>query len=97
QRAVLMQAMRSERSDCPTGGCGSGLLGEGLLEESRFCSPSGQRYEGVIAMLGNRMARLRDLLGYDLLVPDNSLDRSPEDFVHLLQQYQRESNLIQIN
>jgi hypothetical protein len=30
----------------------------------------------VIAMLGNRMARLRDLLGYDLLVPDNSLDRS---------------------
>ena len=59
QRAVLMQAMRSERSDCPTGGCGSGLLGEGLLEESRFCSPAGQRYEGVIAMLGNRMARLR--------------------------------------
>ncbi|MGL6516388.1 DUF2982 domain-containing protein [Aeromonas caviae] len=97
QRAVLMQAMRSERPDCPTGGCGSGLLGEGLLEESRFSSPSGQRYEGVIAMLGNRMARLRDLLGYDLLVPDNSLDRSPEDFVHLLQQYQRESNLIQIN
>ena len=51
----------------------------------------------MIAMLGNRMARLRDLLGYDLLVPDNSLDRPPADFVHLLNQYQRESNLIQIN
>lgn len=97
QRAVLMQAMQSEGADCPTGGCGSGLLGEGLLEESRFRSPSGQRYEGVIAMLGNRMTRLRDLLGYDLLVPDNSLDRPPADFVHLLNQYRRESNLIQIN
>ena len=54
------------------------------------------------AMRGDRHARqpdgtAADLLGYDLLVPDNSLDRSPEDFVHLLQQYQRESNLIQIN
>jgi len=72
QRAVLLQAISSERPDCLTGGCGSGLLGEGLLEESRFRSPSGQQYDGVIAMLGNRMARLRDLLGYDLLVPDNS-------------------------
>ena len=97
QRAVLLQAMNSERPDCPTGGCGGGLLGEGLLEESRFRSPSGHHYEGVIAMLGNRMTRLRDLLGYDLLVPDNSLDRPPADFVHLLHQYQRESNLIQIN
>ncbi len=26
-------------------------------------------------MLANRMTRLRELLGYDLLVPDNSLDR----------------------
>lgn len=97
QRAVLLQAMQSERPDCPGGGCGDGLLGEGLLEESRFRSPSGQRYEGVIAMLGNRMIRLRDLLGYDLLVPDNSLDRPPAEFVRLLHQYQRESNLIQIN
>ena len=97
QRAVLLQAISSERPDCLTGGCGSGLLGEGLLEESRFRSPSGQQYDGVIAMLGNRMARLRDLLGYDLLVPDNSLDRPPADFVHLLNQYQHESNLIQIN
>jgi hypothetical protein len=43
------------------------------------------------------MTRLRDLLGYDLLVPDNSLDRDPAEFVRLLLQYQRESNLIQIN
>ncbi|MGY3901713.1 DUF2982 domain-containing protein [Aeromonas lusitana] len=97
QRAVLLQAMQSEQPNCLGGSCGSGLLGEGLLEESHFRSPSGQRYEGVIAMLGNRMTRLRDLLGYDLLVPDNSLDRPPTDFVHLLNQYRRESNLIQIN
>lgn len=97
QRAVLLQAMRSEQPACLSGGCGDGLLGEGLLEDSRFRSPSGQRYEGVVAMLGNRMARLRDLLGYDLLVPDNSLDRAPAEFIRLLNQYRRESNLIQIN
>ncbi|WP_348686373.1 DUF2982 domain-containing protein [Aeromonas bestiarum] len=97
QRAVLLQALRSERQDCASGGCGDAFQGEGLLEESHFCSPSGQRYEGVIAMLANRMTRLRDLLGYDLLVPDNSLDRDPAEFVRLLHQYQRESNLIQIN
>ncbi|MDM5129634.1 DUF2982 domain-containing protein [Aeromonas piscicola] len=97
QRAVLLQALRSERQDCANGGCGDAFQGGGLLEESHFRSPSGQRYEGVIAMLANRMTRLRDLLGYDLLVPDNSLDRDPAEFVRLLLQYQRESNLIQIN
>lgn len=97
QRAVLLQALRSEQQDCAIGGCGDAFRGEGLLEESHFRSSSGQRYEGVIAMLANRMTRLRDLLGYDLLVPDNSLDRDPAEFVRLLHQYQRESNLIQIN
>ncbi|MFM4743072.1 DUF2982 domain-containing protein [Aeromonas dhakensis] len=97
QRGVLLQALRSEQPECIGGGCGDPFQGEDLLEESHFRSPSGQRYEGVIAMLANRMTRLRDLLGYDLLVPDNSLDRDPAEFVRLLHQYQRESNLIQIN
>ncbi|MCA4701775.1 DUF2982 domain-containing protein [Aeromonas hydrophila] len=97
QRSVLLQALRSEQPACSGGGCACAFQGEGLLEESHFRSPSGQRYEGVIAMLANRMARLRELLGYDLLVPDNSLDRDPAEFVRLLHQYQRESNLIQIN
>lgn len=97
QRTVLLQALRNEQQDCPSGTCGGALQGEGLLEESRFRSSSGQRYEGVIAMLANRMTRLRELLGYDLLVPDNSLDRDPAEFIRLLHQYQRESNLIQIN
>ncbi|HAT2712615.1 TPA: DUF2982 domain-containing protein [Aeromonas hydrophila] len=97
QRSVLLQALRSEQPACSSGGCACAFQGEGLLEESHFRSPSGQRYEGVIAMLANRMTRLRELLGYDLLVPDNSLDRDPVEFVRLLHQYQRESNLIQIN
>lgn len=97
QRSVLLQALRSEQPACSGGGGSCAFQGEGLLEESHFLSPSGQRYEGVIAMLANRMTRLRELLGYDLLVPDNSLDRDPVEFVRLLHQYQRESNLIQIN
>ncbi|MDX2126779.1 MAG: DUF2982 domain-containing protein [Aeromonas hydrophila] len=97
QRSVLLQALHSEQPACSSGGCACAFQGAGLLEESHFRSPSGQRYEGVIAMLANRMTRLRELLGYDLLVPDNSLDRDPVEFVRLLHQYQRESNLIQIN
>jgi hypothetical protein len=72
QRAVLMQAMRSERSDCPTGGCGSGLRERDCWRRAASAHPPASAMR-VIAMLGNRMARLRDLLGYDLLVPDNSL------------------------
>lgn len=95
QRAVLMQVLRSEQADCPTGTCASQF--DDLFEESHYRSGEGQDYDGVIAMLANRMTRLRALIGYDLLVPVSSLDREPDDFVRLLHQYQLESNLIQIN
>lgn len=95
QRAVLMQVLQSEQTDCPTGTCASQF--DDLFEESHYRSREGAQYEGVIAMLANRMARLRSLIGYDLLVPVGSLDRDPADFIRLLHQYQRESNLIQIN
>lgn len=95
QRAVLMQVLQSEQADCPTGTCANQF--DDLFEESHYRSGEGQEYEGVIAMLANRMTRLRTLIGYDLLVPVSSLDREPDDFVRLLHQYQLESNLIQIN
>ena len=35
-------------------------------------------------MMGHRMARMRAMLGYDLLIPANSLDREVSEFVSLM-------------
>ncbi|MGL5392426.1 MAG: DUF2982 domain-containing protein, partial [Shewanella sp.] len=94
QRSVLLHAMQSEQPGCLSGSCGDPLLGGDLLEEGRFCSHEGQHYDGTIAMLAQRMSRLRQLLGYDLLIPVDSLDREPEAFLTLLRHYQREALLI---
>jgi hypothetical protein len=94
QRSVLLHAMQSEQPGCLSGSCGScgdPLLGGDLLEEGRFRSHEGQHYDGAIAMLAQRMSRLRQLLGYDLLIPIDSLDRQPEAFLTLLRHYQQEA------
>ncbi|HEH9438598.1 TPA: DUF2982 domain-containing protein [Aeromonas sobria] len=91
QRSVLLHVMQSEQPGCLSGSCGDPLLGGDLLEEGRFRSHEGQHYDGTIAMLAQRMSRLRQLLGYDLLIPIDSLDRQPEAFLTLLRHYQQEA------
>lgn len=44
------------------------------------------KYHGLQAMFINRMQYLHDTLGYDIYFPNDDLDRSPADFVHLLQE-----------
>jgi len=91
QRPVLLQALQSEQPhDQPVRGSDP-LQGIDSLEESEFCSPEGLRYDGALAMLAQRMTRMRHLLGYDLLIPINSLDRDPDAFLKLLRHYQHES------
>lgn len=83
QRPVLVQALSQS---CPTGSCGM----EDLIENDTFKSDS-KVYRGLLAMLANRMQTLRKILGYDLYIPANSLDRSCEDFVQLLRQYHQQA------
>ena len=91
QRSLLIALLHHEQ-ECDSGGC---LLEEELFEDSHYRSANGRLYHGVVAMFANRMARLRILTGLDLLLPEGSLDREPDDFLRLLRDYQR--TLPQIN
>ncbi|WP_332870192.1 DUF2982 domain-containing protein [Zobellella maritima] len=68
-------------------------LQDWLIEDSHYRSASGRRYEGILAMLANRMSHLRQLYGYDLLVHESNLDRDTPDFVALLRRYQSANSL----
>lgn len=49
-----------------------------------YISDSGKRYRGVIATFAVRMQLMREMLGYDLYISQNALDRPLDDFiVHL--------------
>ncbi|AWL13163.1 hypothetical protein HMF8227_02712 [Saliniradius amylolyticus] len=88
QRALLLQA---DSEQCQTGRCYSA----NLLEQDRYKSASGKRYTGMKAMFAHRMARMREVLGYDLFVYQSDLDRPAEDFVRLLRECQQQTVLNQ--
>ena len=67
QRHLFMQVVQKH---CKNGDCPS----EWLIEETDYTAPSGQIYKGLIAMFANRTQHLRQLTGYDLLLPANVLD-----------------------
>ncbi len=67
QRHLFMQVVQKH---CKNGDCPS----EWLIEETDYIAPTGQRYKGLIAMFANRTQHLRELTGYDLLLPANVLD-----------------------
>ncbi|MGJ8482705.1 DUF2982 domain-containing protein [Pseudoalteromonas sp. SYSU M81236] len=67
QRHLFMQVIKNH---CKNGDCPS----EWLIEDTEYTAPSGQLYKGLIAMFANRTQHLRQLTGYDLLLPANVLD-----------------------
>ncbi len=77
QRPLLLQ---SQDKNCASGTC----YGDDLLEEDSYKSESGRTYKGIQAMFGNRMAKLRTRLGFDLFINSAELDRTPDEFVELL-------------
>ncbi len=85
QRSLLIQVLQQEYM--------SGHIDTNfdLIEESLYRSPTGHIYQGAVGMMGHRMARMRALLGYDLFIPANSLDRDPQSFIHLLRNFQQEA------
>ena len=86
QRPLLAMALRH-------GAISRYELQEWLVEDSRYRSPGGQHYQGLVAMLGHRMTHLRELYGYDLLIHESSLDREAPEFVTLLRGYLQPSHL----
>jgi hypothetical protein len=79
QRPLLLQS-----NSCSSGNCYDATL----IEDDHFKLPDGSIIKGIPAMLGNRMQKLRESLGYDLFISAAELDRDAEDFVVLLRQCQ---------
>lgn len=79
QRPLLLQ-----KNACNSGNCYSATM----IEDDLFKLPDGSVVKGIPAMLGNRMQKLRELLGYDLFISAAELDRDAEEFVALLRQCQ---------
>jgi hypothetical protein len=80
QRPLLAMALRH-------GAISRHHLQDWLVEDSHYRSVGGHDYQGLAAMLGNRMTHLRELYGYDLLVHESNLDREAPEFIILLRRY----------
>lgn len=79
QRPLLLQS-----GSCTTGTC----YGGSMLEDDKFKLEDGTVLKGIKAMMGHRMKRLREMLGYDLFISSAELDREADEFVALLRQCQ---------
>ncbi|MGY0613697.1 DUF2982 domain-containing protein [Vibrio sp. FJH11] len=58
-----------------------------VLDPNPYISSSGVRYDGLLAMLANRMRYQRNFYGYDIFISASDLDREAEDFVGLTRRY----------
>ena len=83
QRPLLLQL---QKQGCATGACYS----EDLLEDEVHKLAQGGTIKGIKGMLGNRMKKLRERLGYDLYIATAELDRDEQAFVDLLRQCQQQ-------
>jgi hypothetical protein len=48
---------------------------------------NGERYRGVLAMFGHRAQTLNSQLGYHIYLPHDCLDRSPREFICLINEW----------
>ncbi|EDP57129.1 DUF2982 domain-containing protein [Vibrio sp. AND4] len=58
-----------------------------VLDPAPYFDQNGIHYEGLLAMLANRMKYQRDFYGYDVFISANDLDREAEEFVGLARRY----------
>ncbi|WP_407332976.1 DUF2982 domain-containing protein [Enterovibrio sp. 27052020O] len=81
QRSLLLVAYRRSESTPNT------KLEDMMFDDTPYVGASGKVYKGLVAMLANRMKYTRELLGFDVFVSEDLLDRPLEDFVGLTRQY----------
>ncbi|OLQ93819.1 hypothetical protein BIY21_10905 [Vibrio ponticus] len=58
-----------------------------VLDSRPFITANGTQYDGLKAMLANRMRYQREFYDYDVFISTNDLDRSGEEFVGLMRRY----------
>ncbi|TRW50342.1 DUF2982 domain-containing protein [Aliidiomarina halalkaliphila] len=82
QRQLMVVALRSQFPDLED-------YTQYFDVPSRYKTESGMIYDGVLASFGQRMQHMRELLGYDLFISENALDRSSHEFIALLHELQQ--------
>ena len=58
-----------------------------VLDSKSFTTSQGEQFEGLQAMLANRMQYQRGYYDYDIFIPENDLDRPVEEFIGLARRY----------
>ncbi|WP_432452786.1 MULTISPECIES: DUF2982 domain-containing protein [unclassified Agarivorans] len=86
QRSALLASLRRSCAHCQ-----DSQVSEHLIEDDYYKSASGKIYTGLTGMFANRMKKLRELTGYDLLVDQSILDREAQDFVVLVRRYKSQA------
>jgi hypothetical protein len=61
-------------------------LFEGLLNDNPYKTGDGKKVTGPVAAWLHRTKQLREAFGYDLYIPLNACDRTPDEFIGLLKQ-----------
>ncbi|WP_276202082.1 DUF2982 domain-containing protein [Salinivibrio socompensis] len=81
QRALLITAYRR------AGNKPSKPLEDMMFDDTPYQGANGVLYKGLMAMLANRMRYMRELLGYDIFISEDLLDRPIEDFIGMTRRY----------
>jgi hypothetical protein len=55
---------------------------------------NGERYKGVLAMFGHRTQTLNSQLGYHVYLSHDCLDRSPKEFISLVNEWRERARLV---
>ncbi len=79
QRALLYLGAR--QNNCET------KFEDMVLDPAPYINQEGMHYEGLQAMLANRMKYQRQFYGYDVFISASDLDREAEEFVGLARRY----------
>ncbi|TON97532.1 hypothetical protein CGH23_18445 [Vibrio parahaemolyticus] len=58
-----------------------------VLDPQPYTSKAGKQYDGLQAMLANRMKYQRKFYGYDVFISASDLDREADEFVGLTRRY----------
>lgn len=58
-----------------------------VLDPQPYTSKAGKQYDGLQAMLANRMKYQREFYGYDVFISASDLDREADEFVGLTRRY----------
>ncbi|CAE6901126.1 hypothetical protein ACOMICROBIO_LMKGKHOH_02088 [Vibrio sp. B1FIG11] len=79
QRALLYLGAR--QNNCET------KFEDMVLDPAPYINQKGIHYDGLLAMLANRMKYQRQFYGYDVFISASDLDREAEEFVGLARRY----------